>query len=52
MVVCLWQAFMKVVCCGWLLSRRIADIYERNQPERVGILEQELYRYLMYEGVL
>jgi hypothetical protein len=28
------------------------DIYERNEPELVRILEQKLYEHLMREGLL
>ena len=36
----------KVVCLN------IPDIYERDEPELVGILESELYEYLSQEGLI
>jgi predicted protein tyrosine phosphatase len=36
----------KVICLN------IPDIYERDEPRLVGMLEQKLYEHLMQEGLL
>ena len=36
----------KIVCLD------IPDIYEREEPRLVGMLEEKLYEYLMQEGLL
>jgi predicted protein tyrosine phosphatase len=36
----------KIVCLD------IPDIYERDEPRLVAMLEQKLYEYLMHEGLL
>jgi predicted protein tyrosine phosphatase len=35
-----------------IISLDIPDIYERNEPELVGILENALHEYLVHEGLI